>query len=103
MLFDFFRKYFLPIRAITVVPTNVAVQYSHKSPITPDTNAGAKDRAGFMDAPEIKAKNKISNPTMPPIAIPPKPFSPFVYTTINITLIKKTDARTSTPNIKDKG
>jgi hypothetical protein len=28
----------------------------------PDSKAGAKERAGFIDAPEIKDKKKISNP-----------------------------------------
>ena len=34
---------------------------------------------------------------MPPIAIPLKPFSPFVYTTIKMTAINKAEAATSTP------
>ena len=41
-------------------------------------NLGANALAGFIDAPEIKAKKKISNPTIPPIAIPLNPLSPFV-------------------------
>ncbi len=31
-------------------------------------------------APDMAAKKNISNPTMPPIAILPKSFKPFVYT-----------------------
>ncbi len=60
------------------VPTKVAVQYSHRSANTPDNRDGVNERAGFMDAPDIKAKNKISSPTIPPIAIPLNPFKPFV-------------------------
>ena len=56
-------------------------QYSHKFSTTPDNNAGARARAGFIDAPEINDKNKISNPTIPPIATPLNPLKPFVYTT----------------------
>ncbi len=67
--------------AAIIVPTNGALQYNHKLSIIPDNNAGASARAGFIDAPEINAKNKISNPTIPPIATPLKPLSPFVYTT----------------------
>jgi hypothetical protein len=29
-----------------------------------ETRAGAKDLAGFIEAPEMKAKKKISSPTM---------------------------------------
>jgi hypothetical protein len=36
---------------------------------TPETRAGAKERAGFIEAPDMNAKKKISNPTMPPIAV----------------------------------
>ncbi len=59
-----------------MVPTNGAVRYIHKSSNVPDNNAGAKARAGFIDAPEITAKNKISKPTIPPIATPLNPFKP---------------------------
>lgn len=58
---------------------------------------------GFIEAPDIKAKKKISKPTMPPIIITPKSFQPFVYTTVTITAIKRADAKISTPNIKGKG
>ena len=74
----FIQTFFLYINAITDVPTNVAVQYSHISVRTPESRAGANERAGFIDAPEINARNKMSNPTIPPIAIPPNPFKPFV-------------------------
>ena len=38
--------------AAIIVPTNGAVQYNHKSPSVPDSNAGASARAGFIDATE---------------------------------------------------
>ena len=41
---------------MTEVPINVAVQYSHKFVITPDNTAGANERAGFMEAPDMNAK-----------------------------------------------
>lgn len=53
----------------------VAVQYSHRLPMTPENSAGANDLAGFIDAPEIKARKKISRPTMHPIARPPDAIS----------------------------
>src|SRR4249920_2208002 len=77
-IFVIHSNFFLQINAIMEVPTNVAVQYNHRSVHTPDNNAGVSERAGFIDAPDIKAKNKISSPTIPPIATPPNPFKPFV-------------------------
>ncbi len=56
----------------------MADQYNHKSPTEPDNNAGARERAGFIEAPEINAKKYISSPTIPPIAIPLNPLNPFV-------------------------
>ena len=35
--------------------------------IHPDNKAGASERAGFIEAPDINAKKKISNPTIAPI------------------------------------
>ena len=64
-----------------MVPTKGAVQYNHKSSKVPESNAGARALAGFIDAPEINAKNKISNATIPPIATPLNPLKPLVYTT----------------------
>ena len=71
----------------------MAVQYNQRFPNTPDNKAGASERAGFIEAPDINAKKKISNPTIPPIANPPNPFKPFVYTTIKITAISKAEAK----------
>jgi hypothetical protein len=55
------KSYFernLPLnnKPITEVPMNVADKYNHKSPTEPDNIAGAKDLAGFIEAPEISAK-----------------------------------------------
>ena len=94
-----FRNFFRSITATIDVPIKVADQYNHKSPTDPDNSAGARDRAGFIEAPEINAKKNISNPTIPPIAIPLKPLNPFVWTTANMTAIKSADARTSIPKI----
>ncbi|MGA7005809.1 MAG: hypothetical protein WBY28_01935 [Nitrososphaeraceae archaeon] len=93
----------LSTKATIEVPTKVADQYSHKSPTEPEGRAGAKDLAGFMDAPEINEKKKMSNPTIPPIAIPLKPFNPFVSTTNKITTISSAEAATSIPNIINIG
>jgi len=90
-------------KATSEVPTKVADQYSHKSPTEPDIRAGAKDLAGFMDAPEINDKKKMSKPTIPPIAIPLKPFNPFVCTTNKITTISSAEATISIPNITNTG
>lgn len=59
------------------VPTNVAVQCNQRFIQTPDNTAGAMERAGFIDVPEMKNKNTISSPTIPPITNHPKPFKPF--------------------------
>jgi hypothetical protein len=79
----FLTNFPLIINATVDVPIKVADQYSHKLPNTPETKAGANERAGFIDAPEINAKKKISKPTIPPIAIPPNPLNPLVYTILN--------------------
>src|ERR671910_2543129 len=78
-------KYFLKSKATVDVPIKVAVQYSHKFVITPDNTAGASERAGFIEAPDMNAKKNMSRPTIPPITIPLKPLKPLVYTTTRIT------------------
>src|SRR5215472_15963657 len=93
----------LIINATIDVPIKVADQYRHKLTNTPESKAGANERAGFIDAPEINAKKKISRPTIPPIAIPPKPLNPFVYTTMKITAIRSADANSSIPKMNGKG
>src|SRR6476620_3240973 len=68
--YDFFDINILPnIKATIDVPKNVADQEGHRLFNTPETRAGAKERAGFIEAPDMNAKKKISNPTMPPIAV----------------------------------
>jgi len=42
----FNQTFFVYIKAITAVPTNVAVQYNHRFVHTPDNTAGANERAG---------------------------------------------------------
>jgi len=71
-------NFLLRTKATIELPTNVAVQYNQRLAIFPDNRAGAKERAGFIDAPEIKDKKKISSPTIPPMAMPPRPFNPLV-------------------------
>jgi hypothetical protein len=89
--------------AIVDVPIKVAVQYNHKFVITPETTAGARERAGFIEAPDINAKKNISRPTIPPITIPLNPFRPLVYTTTKITAISRAEASISIPNIRGRG
>jgi hypothetical protein len=50
------RNFFLRSKATAEVPIKVAVQYSHRFAIVPDNNAGARERAGFIEAPEMNAK-----------------------------------------------
>jgi len=80
--------YLKEIAAIEV-PINAVVQYNHKSPTDPESNAGARGLAGFIDAPDINPKKKISKPIIPPIAIPLNPYNPFVYITSKITIFSK--------------
>ncbi len=100
---NYLPNFFLYAAATIDVPTNVADQYSHRLPITWDIKAGAKERAGFMEAPEIKPKKSMSRTTIPPTAIPPKPLKPFLRTTTNMTAISRAEASTSVPNTKGKG
>ncbi len=55
----------LNISATKDVPINVADQYSHKLLKTPETSAGAKERAGFIEIHDINIKKKIPNPIIP--------------------------------------
>src|SRR5918992_1693483 len=96
-------KYFLKSKATVDVPIKVAVQYSHKFVITPDNTAGARERAGFIEAPDMNAKKNMSRPTIPPITIPLKPLKPLVYITTRITVIKSPEASISMLNMKGKG
>ena len=94
---------FLNKNATIEVPIKVAVQYNHKFVNTPDNTAGARERAGFMEAPDINAKKNISRPTIPPIAIPLKPLKPLVYITTKITAIKSAEASISILNMRGNG
>jgi hypothetical protein len=78
-LSDLGRNFFLNNKATAEVPIKVAVQYSHKFVITPETTAGDRERAGFIEAPDINAKKNISRPTIPPITIPLNPFRPCIH------------------------
>ena len=52
------------------VSIKVAVQYSHRfSTIPHDNKAGANERAGFIDAPDTRAKKKMSKPIIAPTTI----------------------------------
>ncbi len=84
-------------------PTKVAVKYNHRSFTYPDTNAGARDLAGFIDAPETNAKKKMSRPTIQPIMILPNPRNPLLCTTNKITDINNAVAKISTPTINGIG
>ena len=72
------KNLFRNITATIEVPIKVALQYSHKLTNTPESTAGARERAGFIETPDMNAKRNISRPTIPPITIPLKPFRPLV-------------------------
>jgi hypothetical protein len=82
------------------VSIKVVAQYSHRLPISPDTKAGANERAGFIDASDTNTKKNMSKSIIAPITIPLKPLKPFVYTTTNITAISRAEANICTANIK---
>ena len=84
-------------------PINAVVQYNHKSPTDPESNAGARDLVGFIDAPDTNPKKKISKPIIPLIVISQNPFNAFVYITSKITIFSKEEAKTSIPNIIGSG
>src|SRR5215207_4658291 len=98
-----YKNLFRNITATIEVPIKVALQYSHKLTNTPENTAGARERAGFIEAPDMNAKKNISRPTIPPITIPLKPFKPLVYITTKITAIKRAEAKVSIPNIRGRG
>ena len=52
-------------------------QYNHRLPRTPKVRAGAKERAGFIEAPDVNARMKISNLMIPPMASPLYSRNPF--------------------------
>src|SRR5687768_1594103 len=60
-------------------PNSGATTYTYIFRTFPDISAGATDRAGFIDAPQIGPANIASSATVPPIAIPamtPAPSTP---------------------------
>jgi hypothetical protein len=61
-------KYF-QVKVASIAPKVGAVKYTHKLLRLPATKAGAKERAGFIDAPEIGPANIASNNTTPPTAM----------------------------------
>jgi hypothetical protein len=62
------------------------------------TNAGPKERAGFMEAPEIGPANIASNPTVAPMAkAAPCPAALLSAATAMITNMRKKVSRTSSP------
>jgi hypothetical protein len=46
-------------KATIDVPINVALQYNQRLSRTPEVKAGASERAGFIDAPDINARKNI--------------------------------------------
>jgi len=67
-----------------------AVKYIHRLSIRPDINAGARERAGFMDAPETGPPKRASRATIAPTATPAIiPFSFASVATLSITNIRK--------------
>lgn len=77
-----------------------AVRYSHRWCRLPLTNAGAIERAGFIDAPEIGPANIASKATTAPIAAPaiiPFSFAPvetpkITNINMNVRMISNTQA-----------
>lgn len=57
-------------------PTNGADRYNHRFSTLPESTAGATDLIGFIEAPEINERKKISKPTIEPIAMPLRPLRP---------------------------
>jgi hypothetical protein len=76
-----------------------ASRYTHKCSVCIEINAGASERAGFIEAPEIGPANIASNPTTAPIEIPANaalclvPFATHSMTSIKIQvrMISKTN------------
>src|SRR2546421_7427198 len=74
--FDF--VHFSPLPGLTIfhsgtataAPSTGATRYTHNAARCPDKTAGASERAGFIDAPQIGPANIASNPMTPPTAMP---------------------------------
>src|SRR5439155_5493285 len=77
--------------ATTAIPAPAmgATKYSQSALKWPDTTAGASDRAGFIEAPQIGPANIASSPITEPTAIPAViPFSLAPVETFRITNIR---------------
>ena len=84
-------------------PMKGAVQYNHKLSKIPVVNAGAKERIGFIDAPEMGPRKNTSNATIPPTTALTITTCTFLTESISkIPPIKNTVARISIPNIIGK-
>jgi hypothetical protein len=94
-LVELFDKYFQ--RGIAAAaPIIVAVKSIHKCSRCPDIIAGASERAGFIDAPQIGPANIASNKTVEPIAKPANiPCSLLPVATFIITNIRKKVSKSS--------
>ena len=76
---------------------NGAVQYNHICERSPTKMAGAKERTGFMDAPETRPKKYTSKATAP--AIKQEDIEPFCLVYMHNIIVEKrmAVARISTP------
>src|SRR5690606_1538062 len=73
----------------TTAPATGPTRYNHRSCTCPLTTAGATDRAGFIDAPEIVPANIASSATTAPIAAPAMiPVSRLPVETFRMTYIR---------------
>ena len=71
-------------------PIGGAVKYIHRCSKCPETSAGASERAGFMEAPQIGPANIASNAMTAPTAMPAvMPFSFAPVETFKIVSIRK--------------
>ena len=69
---------------------SIALDIIVKLSIWPDISAGARERAGFMEAPETGPPKRASSATVAPTATPAiKPFSFASVATLSITNIRK--------------
>lgn len=86
----FFRFINLHVIVAAIEPIMGAEIYSHNDCRFPEISAGASERAGFIDAPQMGPANIASNNTVVPIAMPasvPVSFEP--CDTLMITSIRK--------------
>src|SRR5262249_47533982 len=80
-------------------PRTGAVRYTHKLSSRSDTRAGARERAGFIDAPEIGPANSASKAITDPTATPARtPFSFEPVETLRMTNISRKVSMNSSTN-----